>query len=250
MQVMHDCSGFVHVHLTPSVCLSNDTNHYYHYYSCGRTKKRCIKQHLKCKMFNLINILLLFLTVFVCPGSTIDPYSFIRSPSAPFPSSSCCILCGEAGTRLSELSCTDVFNSGVTVSWVLDMCGVDHLLLCNVYRTVKPRGRRPMWSLSEAPRSHQKGTHFMKNNTNNVTRAQNTSFPAALRIRFWLYYSSYYSTGRLSASQTLPRNYLVLFQTFRHFRSSISPNSHGQRNLFKQAGIVPLWSMLGSFRGL
>lgn len=49
-----------------------------------------------------------------------------------------------------------------------------------------------MWARAEAPRFHEKGTHFSKNNTNNTTKAQNTSFPAELRIRFLLYYSSYY----------------------------------------------------------
>lgn len=81
--------------------------------------------------------------------------------------SSCCILYGEAGTRISELSCTDVFDSSTEVSWVPYMCGVDHLLPHSVYRTVKPRGHKPTWAYSEAPQSHEEGNHFMKNNTNN-----------------------------------------------------------------------------------
>lgn len=52
-----------------------------------------------------------------------------------------------------------------------------------------------MWAHSEALRFHEKGTNFSKNNTNNMTKAQNTSFPAELRIRFLLYYSSYYGFG-------------------------------------------------------
>lgn len=89
------------------------------------------------------------------------------SNHTPFPtllSSLCCILYGEAGTGLSELSCTDVFDSVTKVSY---MCGVDHLLPRSVYWTVKPGGHRPSWAYSEAPHSHQKGTDFMKNNTNN-----------------------------------------------------------------------------------
>jgi len=117
----------------------------------------------------------------------------------PLPASSCCILCGEAGTRLLELSCTHVFDWSAEVSWVFYMCGVDHLLPFSVYWTVKPGGHRPTW-LTEAPRSHQKGTHFMKNNTNNVTRAEYISFPAALQIRFLLYYSSHYTIGHGNAS--------------------------------------------------
>lgn len=114
------------------------------------------------------------------------PYTLAACSSPPSLTSRCCILCGKAGTRLWVLSWTDVFDSSAEAFWVLYMCGVDHLLPCSVYWTVKSGGHRPTW----APHSHQRGTHFMKNNTNNVTRAQNTSFPAALQIRFLLYYFS------------------------------------------------------------
>lgn len=97
--------------------------------------------------------------------------------------------------KLQELSCTDVFDSSADVSWVVYMCGVDHLPF-PVYWTVKPRGHRPTWVFPEAPRSYQKWTRFMKNYTNNVTRAEKTSYPVARGIRFWFYYSSHYSIGQ------------------------------------------------------
>lgn len=80
---------------------------------------------------------------------------------------------------------------------VLYMCGVDHLLPCSVYRAVKPGGRRPTWAHSVAPYSHQRGTHFIKNDNNNVTRAQNASFTAVLLIKFLLFYSLHWQPERL-----------------------------------------------------
>lgn len=85
---------------------------------------------------------------------TAHPYTQPDTP--PLPTSSCCILCGEAGTRRWKLSCTDVFDSSVDVSWVLYMCGEDHLLPYSVYWIVKPGGHRPTWAHSEAPHSHRK----------------------------------------------------------------------------------------------
>lgn len=95
--------------------------------------------------------------------------------------SSCWILYGVAGTGLSGLSCTDGFDSSTEVSWVPYMCGVDHLLPHSVYWTVKPGGHRPMWAYSEALHSHQKGTHFIKNNTNNHT-PKHFLFPQHCRL--------------------------------------------------------------------
>lgn len=106
--------------------------------------------------------------------------------------SSCCILRGEAGTELWELSCTDVFDSGAEVSRGRYMCGVDCLQPCSVYQALKPRGHRLTQAHSVAPCSHQRGTHFMRSNTNNVTRTPNTSFPVALQIQFVLFYSLYW----------------------------------------------------------
>lgn len=106
--------------------------------------------------------------------------------------SSCCILRGEAGTELWELSCTDVFDSGAEVSRGRYMCGVDRLQPCSVYQALKPRGHRLTQAHSVAPCFHQRGTHFMRSNTNNVTRTPNTSFPVALQIQFVLFYSLYW----------------------------------------------------------
>lgn len=54
--------------------------------------------------------------------------NFVLKPYTHSFGSRCCILCGEAGTGLRVLFRTDVFDSSAGASWVLDMCGVDHLL--------------------------------------------------------------------------------------------------------------------------
>lgn len=130
-----------------------------------------LPQFLVQKHFNLITsafccCCFCFLSAFTC---------FLTSYSnhTPFPTLLSCLLTSMlrpvwwSWHEPPELSCTDVFDSSPEVSWVSYMCGVDRLLPQSVYWTVKPGGHRPSWAHSEAPHSHQKGTHFIKNHTNN-----------------------------------------------------------------------------------
>lgn len=156
----------VFVSASHSICLSIHWQQFLLSLFCKQMQNLTLK-------FDHICILLLFF-FFRRPKRAFTHFLTSYSTHTPFPTllsslltSSCCILYGEAGTGLSELSCTDVFDSSTEVSWVSYMCGVDHLLPHSVYWTVKPGGHRPSWAYSEAPHSHQKRTHFMKNNTNN-----------------------------------------------------------------------------------
>ena len=187
-------SVFVPVHLTPSVCLSKWHQLLLFFLCDEKKKKSCAwnknvkKKKKKHKIFKLDS----------AAAEKKDPSSTPRPLLPPHVSLLYPVRWGWHRASTSFPAQTFLIEAPEFLG-SLYMCGVDRLLPRSVYWTVKPGGHRPTWAHSEAPHSHQRGTHFMKNNTNNVTRAQNTSFPAALQIKFWLYYSSYYSPSRMIA---------------------------------------------------